>query len=96
MTMNKGFVDGVVRDIRVLGEKIAELEETNKQLDGANNFLRAENKRLRDDRKELWQFVKPVEGALISYVGVHTTRWCNEWGEPTAGFVRAALEDDEE
>jgi len=35
----------------------------------------------------LYKFVKPVDGALLQYVGVHVLRWKPAWGMPTAGFV---------
>jgi hypothetical protein len=54
----------------------------------------AEIARLRNERRGLWRFVKPVEGAPVVYVGVHAVRWYEAAGEyePTAGFVQADLE----
>ena len=54
-----------------------------------------EVERLRTERRGLWRFVKPVDGALVVYVGVHAVRWYEAAGEyePTAGFVQAYLEE---
>lgn len=29
----------------------------------------------------------PPEDTLVQYLGVYVTRWRQEWGEPTVGFV---------
>ena len=51
--------------------------------------LADEVERLRAERRGLWRFVEPVEGALLVYCAVHTIQWRSEWGEPAAGFVQA-------
>ena len=53
-----------------------------------SNALADEVERLRAERRGLWRFVEPVEGALLVYCAVHTIQWRSEWGEPTAGFVQ--------
>jgi hypothetical protein len=57
--------------------------------------LVAEIARLQEERRNLWRFVKPVEGAPVVYVGVHAVRWYEAAGEyePTAGFVQAFAEE---
>ena len=51
----------------------------------------AEITRLQTERRSLWRFVKPEEGAQVVYLGVHAVRWYEAAGEyePTAGFIQA-------
>jgi hypothetical protein len=55
--------------------------------------LKHEVARLQTERRGLWKFVHPVDGAQVVYVGVHAVSWHKITGEePTAGFVQADLD----
>lgn len=37
----------------------------------------------------LWEKVELKEGEPVVYLGVYATRWQQDWGKPTVGFIQA-------